>query len=189
MLIAIPCGYFVAILLLISGVYSGVDFLQNRPDSSIGPDVLQGLIVSAWPVIVASVILLLIQVNRQLEKLRLVASYTPSPQPLATPGKKAKKSRPAKEEAQAPAAPARPAATGPNLAELARSTAPAAPASPNTPTGVVPLYPNSPIPGGGRVPQASPAPLPAAAPEPQPGTGKRAPRKDEARNLSFFKVD
>lgn len=175
MLIAIPIGYFVAIILLASGVYSGMDFLQNRPENAVGPEVLHELIVRSWPVIAGSALLLLIQINKQLEKLRLVAHYTPAAD--AAPIKKKKKKAKAAvnpieqavhEEEAEPAAP--------NLAELARPvTAP-----------VTPMYPNSPIPGGGRVPQPAPTAEVPAAPA---ASAKRAARKLEAPGLSYFKVD
>lgn len=175
MLIAIPIGYFVAIILLASGVYSGMDFLQNRPENAVGPEVLHELIVRSWPVIAGSALLLLIQINKQLEKLRLVAHYTPAA--AAAPIKKKKKKAKAAvnpveqavhEEEAEPAAP--------NLAELARPvTAP-----------VTPMYPNSPIPGGGRVPQPAPTAEVPAAPA---ASAKRAARKLEAPGLSYFKVD
>lgn len=175
MLIAIPIGYFVAIILLASGVYSGMDFLQNRPENAVGPEVLHELVVRSWPVIAGSALLLLIQINKQLEKLRLVAHYTPAAD--AAPIKKKKKKAKAAvtpveqavhEEEAEPAAP--------NLAELARPvTAP-----------VTPMYPNSPIPGGGRVPQPVPTAEVPAAPA---ANAKRAARKLEAPGLSYFKVD
>lgn len=175
MLIAIPIGYFVAIILLASGVYSGMDFLQNRPENAVGPEVLHELVVRSWPVIAGSALLLLIQINKQLEKLRLVAHYTPAAD--AAPIKKKKKKAKAavnpveqavhEEEAETAA---------PNLAELARPvTAP-----------VTPMYPNSPIPGGGRVPQPAPTAEVPAAPA---ASAKRAARKLEAPGLSYFKVD
>ena len=175
MLIAIPIGYFVAIILLASGVYSGMDFLQNLPENAVGPEVLHELVVRSWPVIAGSALLLLIQINKQLEKLRLVAHYTPAAD--AAPIKKKKKKAKAAvnpveqavhEEEAEPAAP--------NLAELARPvTAP-----------VTPMYPNSPIPGGGRVPQPAPTAEVPAAPA---ASAKRAARKLEAPGLSYFKVD
>lgn len=175
MLIAIPIGYFVAIILLISGVCSGMDFLQNRPGNTVGPEVLHELVVRSWPVIAGSALLLLIQINKQLEKLRLVAHYTPAADaaPIKKKKKKAKTAvnpveQAVHEEEAEPAAP--------NLAELARPvTAP-----------VTPMYPNSPIPGGGRVPQPAPTAEVPAAPA---ASAKRAARKLEAPGLSYFKVD
>ena len=176
MLIAIPIGYFVAIILLVSGVYSGVDFLQNRPESAIGPEVLHELVVRSWPVIAGSALLLLIQIAKQLEKLRLVAHYTPAA--IAAPIKKKKK------QAEAAKAEAEPAA--PNLAELARTTA-----AVSEGVAVTPMYPNSPIPGGGRVPQPTPtaaagSPVSPAVPA---ASVRRAPGKSKAPGLSYFKVD
>ena len=43
-----------------------------------------------------------------------------------------------------------------------------------------PVYPNSPIPGGGRVPQPHPTPVPGA---------KLPPRQEAPEKLSYFKVD
>lgn len=173
MLIAIPIGYFVAIILLISGIYSGVDFLLNRPEGAIGPEVLHALIVSCWPLIAGSALLLLIQITRQLEKLRMAAHYTPAP--AATTVKKKKKKAEATEESAAPKE--QPAATAPNLAGLVQPA----------PAAVTPVYPNSPIPGGGRVPQPSAIP-PTQVSEHTPAA-KRAPRKGESTGLSYFKID
>ena len=173
MLIAIPIGYFVAILLLISGVYSGVDFLQNRPEGAIGPEVLHELVVRSWPMIAGSALLLLIQINQQLEKLRLVAHYTPSP--AAEPARKRKK----KAEAPVETGTAEEEPATPNLADLARPAA----------APVTPMYPNSPIPGGGRVPQPSSTASVPATPAAPAASAKRAPRKGEAPGLNYFKVD
>ncbi|MBR5889654.1 MAG: hypothetical protein IKY92_06400 [Akkermansia sp.] len=173
MLLAIPIGYFVATLLLVSGVYSGVDFLLNSPDTLTGPDKLHGLVINCWPVIAASALLLLIQINKQLEKLRLAVHYAPAPS-AATVKKKAKKAE-AAEEDSAPMG--QQVVTTPNLASLAQPA----------PATVTPMYPNSPIPGGGRVPQASAIP-PTQITDHTQG-GKRAPRKGESTGLSYFKVD
>ena len=176
MLIAIPIGYFVAIILLASGVYSGMDFLQNRPENAVGPEVLHELIVQSWPAIAGSGLLLLIQINKQLEKLRLVAHYSPATaaEPIKKKKKKAETTVKAVVVQTAKTEEAEPAA--PNLAELARPvTAP-----------VTPMYPNSPIPGGGRVPQPAPTAEVPAAPA---ASAKRAARKLEAPGLSYFKVD
>ena len=171
MLIAIPIGYFVAIILLVSGVYSGVDFLQNRPENAIGPEVLHELVVRSWPVIAGSALLLLIQIAKQLEKLRLVAHYVPAA--TTAPIKKKKK--------QAEAEPA-----APNLADLARTTA-----AVSEGVAVTPMYPNSPIPGGGRVPQTTPtaAAEPPASPAVPAASARRTPGKSKAPGLSYFKVD
>lgn len=171
MLFPIPIGYFVTVILLISGVLNCVEYLNNKPDTLTAAQVMTGLAEAGWPVIAASVILLLIQINRQLEQLRLQAVYTPAPA-----GTKAKKNK--KQEQTDSPAPASHSAV--NLAELARPTHPQ-----------VPVYPNSPIPGGGRVPQQpQEADLPSR-PEPAPATRsiKRAPSKAEADSLNYFKVD
>ncbi len=172
MLLAIPIGYFVAIILLVSGVYSGVDFLYNRPDTLAGPALLHGLIITSWPVIAASALLLLIQMNKHLEKLRLSAHYTPAP--AAATVKKKKKKAEATEESAAPVE--QQVTTTPNLAGLVQ------------PATVTPMYPNSPIPGGGRVPQAAAAIPPTQIADHTAGA-MRAPRKGETPGLSYFKVD
>jgi hypothetical protein len=151
-----------------------MEFLQTRPENSVGPEVLHELIIHSWPVIAGAALLLLIQINQQLEKLRLVAHYTPAPAATsALPVKKKKKK--AEDAVNADEEPA-----APNLAELARPAA----------APVTPMYPNSPIPGGGRVPQSAPtSSIPAAVPATQVTSTKRAPRKGEATGLSYFKVD
>lgn len=185
MLFAIPLGYFVAIILLLSGIYSGVDFLLNSYGSLEAPELLKGLVINGWPLIAASALLLLIQLNQQLEKLRLVAQYSPGTTPA---GKKMKKQVTTRQET-APATPA-PAATSANLSGLVAPEPQAAAALQPQPT-TTPRYPNSPIPGGGRVPQTQTIPTPAThQPVPStPSAGKRAPSKSEATGLSYFKVD
>ncbi len=169
MLFPIPIGYFVTVILLISGVLNCVEYLNNKPDTLTAAQVMTGLAEAGWPVIAASVILLLIQINRQLEQLRLQAVYTP-------PESGTKKIK--KQEQEPHPAPAPHSAV--NLADLAR------PARPQ-----VPVYPNSPIPGGGRVPLQHQEASPPTRPEPVPATRsiKRAPSKAEADSLNYFKVD
>ena len=87
MFFAIPLGYFVAVFLLISGVMSGLEFLANRPENCTRAVLLMGLVEAAWPVLAAAVVLLLIQINKQLESLRFAADYVPESQA----GKKTKK--------------------------------------------------------------------------------------------------
>lgn len=169
MLFPIPIGYFVSVILVASGVLNCVEYLNNKPDTLTAAQVMTGLAEAGWPVIAASVILLLIQVNRQLEQLRLQAVYTPPES-----GTKKKK----KQELEDSPAPVPHSAV--NLAELARPTRPQ-----------VPVYPNSPIPGGGRVPLQHQEANPPTRPEPAPAprNGKRAPSKSEADSLNYFKVD
>lgn len=191
MLFPIPIGYFVAVFLLVCGVLNGLEYLTNVPENCSRAVLLNGLAEVCWPIVVASVILLLIQINRQLEKLRLQVSVAPAPKV----GKKKKKPMTEEEESIEPMPV--PAA---NLAGLARPAPAQDGAQPIVRTQPGPhkqLYPNSPIPGGGRVPlqPAAPAPQPEAdlppRPEPIPSTRtiKRAPSKSEAESLSFFKVD
>lgn len=188
MLFPIPIGYFVAVFLLVCGVLNCAEYLTDIPENHSRAALLNGLAETCWPIVVASVILLLIQINRQLEKLRLQVTAAPAP--------KAKKKKKTPEEDEEMVSPV-PAA---NLAGLARP-APAQggvqPIVRSQPSPHKQLYPNSPIPGGGRVPQQPAAPAPQAdadlppRPEPLPSTRsvKRAPSKSEAESLSFFKVD
>ena len=156
MLLPIPIGYFVAIFLIISGVLNCMEFLDARPEDCTRADLLNGLAHEGWGIIAASCILLLIQINRQLESLRFEAARgTPAPLPQKKVKGKVKSEQ--KEEKEQPA----PAATPPV----------------NVPRQV---YPNSPIPGGGRVPQTQPNPAPGA---------KLTPRAEEHEKLSYFKVD
>lgn len=213
MLFAIPIGYFVSVSLLISGILNCMEYLDNKPVNCTRAVLLNGLAEAGWPIIAASVILLLIQLNRQLEKLRLEATTSAPPLP-GKPLKKKKRSADdgmPEEEARGSrkAAPAQQPTPSVSLVGLARPAQVHAPMQPVThshaavPAPHMPTYPNSPIPGGGRVPQPAVAPAapvaPAASPaadlpprpEPVPSTrsGKRAPSKSEAESLSFFKVD
>ncbi|MBQ9828783.1 MAG: hypothetical protein IJO38_00425 [Akkermansia sp.] len=181
MLFPIPIGYFVSVYLLISGVLNCMEYLADKPVGCTHAFLLNGLAEAGWPIIVASVILLLIQLNQQMEKLRLVATVTPA-RHATKPLKKKKHTAGEDDEApQAEPAPQPPPAV--SLASLAR------------PAQHMPTYPNSPIPGGGRVPQQAANPAPAGdlppRPEPVPATHnvKRAPSKTEAESLNFFKVD
>lgn len=212
MLFAIPFGYFVAVFLLVSGVMSGLEFLAARPENCTRAVLLMGLVEAAWPVLAASVVLLLIEIAKQLEKLRFAADYIPE----SSPSKKTKKApaRKAEEENDddTPAPRPAPRATAPtqqhSLAGLAAPRPQPAPVAPQpTPApqypvsqqpvppssmgGKAPVYPNSPIPGGGRVPQSS---MTTADPQPAPAA-KQAPVAPAAntpgqpQGLSFFKVD
>lgn len=181
MLFAIPIGYFVSIFLFISGVLNCMEYLQNKPVNCTRATLLNGIVEAGWPIIAATIILLLIQVCRQLERLRL-ESQGSEPARATTRKKAARLNSPAAEMIHRPAAQAgaRPQAQAPQQ----------------------PVYPNSPIPGGGRVPQypttpgtpppvttASTPPPPHPEPAPQPHVVKRAPNKQEGERLSFFKVD
>lgn len=209
MLFPIPIGYFVSIFLLISGVFNCLEYLNDKPVNCTRAVLLNGLAEAGWPIIAASVILLLIQLNQQMEKLRLVATVTPSAR-TAKPQKKKKHSTEAEyaedeeqkvhKETPAPA----PAVSLAGLVKPIQAHASMQPIvhtqseAPVTPSPHMPTYPNSPIPGGGRVPQPTAAPgttlqsadLPPR-PEPIPTTRstKRAPSKAEAETLNFFKVD
>ena len=156
MLLPIPIGYFVAIFLIISGVLNCMGFLDARPEDCTRADLLNGLAHEGWGIIAASCILLLIQINRQLESLRFEAARS-TPAPLPQKKVKGKVKSEQKEEKEQPA----PAATP--LVNVPRQ-----------------VYPNSPIPGGGRVPQTHPNPAPGA---------KLTPRAEEHEKLSYFKVD
>lgn len=202
-------------LLIISGVLSSMEYLANRPENCTRTVLLNGLVEAGWPLIAASVILLLIQMNRQLEKLRLESSAELNVS-LPVKGKK-KKSRSGKEEADGPGSQVthRQQAAAPQFGSLAThpgghvapipAHSPLQPitrpqavpqVAPPLPAAVrQPMYPNSPIPGGGRVPQhaeAASPPLPQPPrPEARPAAsgGKRAPGKNEVGKLTYFKVD
>lgn len=213
MLFPIPIGYFVSVFLLISGLFNSLEYLNNKPVNCTRAVLLNGLVEAGWPIIAASVILLLIQLNKQLEKLRLEACTTPLPSPQKSQKKKTRGTD-ADESEEAPRhprkqEPARQPEPSVSLAGLARPAQVHAPMQPvahsqaAAPAQHMPTYPNSPIPGGGRVPQPAVVPVapfaPAASPaadlpprpEPVPSTrsAKRAPSKSEAESLSFFKVD
>lgn len=213
MLLPIPIGYFVSVFLLISGVLNCMEYLDNKPVNCTRAVLLNGLAEAGWPIIAATVILLLIQLNKQMEKLRLEATTSAPPLPGKPLKKKKRSADDAEPEEEArssrKAAPAQQATPSVSLAGLARPAQVHAPMQPvahsqaAAPAQHMPTYPNSPIPGGGRVPQpavvpaapVAPAASPAAdlppRPEPVPSTrsGKRAPSKSEAESLSFFKVD
>lgn len=212
MFFAIPLGYFVAVFLLISGIMSGLEFLADRPENCTRAVLLMGLVEAAWPVLAAAVVLLLIQINKQLENLRFAADYVPE----SHAGKKARNQSPIKglksHEDDEPAAPhttasapvpthslaglATPKPQQPVPQPIPAPQYPAAqqPVPPSSMGGKAPVYPNSPIPGGGRVPQSSMATAQPQAPAAAP-TGKRAPvaptppKTDQPQGLSFFKVD
>lgn len=205
MMLPIPIGYFVSVLLIISGVLNCMEYLAHRPDNISRAVLLNGLVETGWPIIAASVILLLIQMNRQLEKLRLEPSGS-SALPVSALKKKKKVITEDKTaiQVQKHHQPVQPAVAPPMHPIVRPAAQTPAPTHPHTP-----VYPNSPIPGGGRVPQpaaaipAAPAtpPAPTAVPtastplpprpEPIPPTrsAKRAPNPEEAGKLSFFKVD
>lgn len=172
MFLAIPLGYFIAAFLLITGLVNCKEYIQNVPEGTSYTEVLNGVAQAGWPLIAAVVILLLIQTCRQIENLRLVASYTPE---SSTEGKKSKKKK------QATTPPAEPeSTTTPNLAHLAAAPSPAA-ATPQQPQ----RYPNSPIPAAARTTHERPSSAPATrmtkvAPTPQ---------QAESQGLNFFKVD
>ena len=150
MLLPIPIGYFVAVFLTISGVLNCMKFLETRPADCTRADLLNGLACEGWGIIAASCILLLIQINKQLERIRFEAAKNTSVQ---LPQAKTKAKSAQKETTPAQAQPV------------------------HTPRHI---YPNSPIPGGGRVPLQQPVPAPGA---------KLPPRKEEPEKLSYFKVD
>lgn len=214
MMIAIPLGYFVSIFLMIAGFMNGAEFLTNRPSDITRAELLAQLSLAAWPLIAGTCVLLLIQIAKQIENLRLEADYLPEEKPA--PKKKKKvvnheddddektpdfkpvmpkpepKPEPTPKPMPAPASPQNPAPptvpdipVQPPVKPIAPEAAPIPASSTRTP-----LYPNSPIPGGGRVPQAPP-PMPPQADgiANLPSGGKRAPRKGENQGLSFFKVD
>lgn len=218
MMIAIPLGYFVSIFLICAGLLGGFEALNNRPEGSTNAEFLVQSAAAAWPMIAGTALLLLIQIAKQIEELRLVAISAPAPETEQKPKKKKVISKKeaaedntnyfghvtagvapvAPEPAPVPVVPAPPAPPAPApippstvanspvihspIAPVAtkktvRTTAPVPATSTHTP-----LYPNSPIPGGGRVPQAP-------APESEVPAPKRTPRKEEDSPLSFFKID
>lgn len=187
MLLPVPLGYFVSTFLIICGTLNCLDYLAHKPENCTRAVLLNGLAEAGWPIIAASIILLLIQVNKQLEKLRLERTAS-----IATELPKARIPVKKKSTAHEPVHPA----PSVNLATLVQAPAPAPEqqqaASGTSTSPHKPLYPNSPIPGGGRVPQH---PAPSASLPPRPDfsnntqSAKRAPSKSEAGSLSFFKVD
>jgi hypothetical protein len=163
MLLVIPLGYFVAVFLLVCGVLNCVEYVQNLQQGIDRATMLSGITTTAWPIIAAVVILLLIQVCKQLESLRLAATC-PTEESNKNTGKSKKQKRseePAEQPANTPQ---------PNLAHLA------------TPAPQPQRYPNSPVPGAARTPQ------PAAVP--QTRVMKQAPKKQaDTQGLNYFKVD
>lgn len=135
MLLPIPIGYFVAVFLIISGVMNCIQLLETQQEFTSRAELLNSLACEGWGIIAASVILLLIQINRQLERIRFAAAV---PETTARPIIRKAKPAPTEQNATPQAKPRQ-------------------------------VYPNSPIPGGGRVPQA---------------TGSA----DEGK-LNYFKVD
>lgn len=198
MMIAIPLGYFVSIFLIIAGFMGGYDAISTRPDDITRASLLVHISAKSWPLIAGCAVLLLIQIAKQIELLRLEPAEASAPQ--SSPRKK-KKPAPVEEEASTfiPEVPqAAPVSAPQPCAPPAAPVEPPPPATPQPPAPApisptstkAPLYPNSPIPGGGRVPQAPP-PMPPQADgiAGLPSGGKRAPRKGENQGLSFFKVD
>ena len=163
MLLVIPLGYFVAVFLLVCGVLNCVEYVQNLQQGIDRATMLSGITTTAWPIIVAVVILLLIQICKQLESLRLAATC-PTEESNKKTGKN-KKQKHSEEPAEQPAS-----TPQPNLAHLA------------TPAPQPQRYPNSPIPGASRPQQ------PAAVP--QTRVMKQAPKKQaDTQGLNYFKVD
>ena len=163
MLLVIPLGYFVAVFLLVCGVLNCVEYAQNLQQGIDRATMLSGITATAWPIIAAVVILLLIQVCKQLESLRLAATC-PTEESNKKTGK-SKKQKSNEEPAEQPAS-----TPQPNLAHLA------------TPAPQPQRYPNSPVPGAARTQQ------PAAVP--QTRVMKQAPKKQaDTQGLNYFKVD
>ena len=163
MLLVIPLGYFVAVFLLVCGVLNCVEYVQNLQQGIDRTTMLSGITATAWPIIAAVVILLLIQVCKQLESLRLAATC-PTEESNKKTGK-SKKQKLSEEPAEQPAS-----TPQPNLAHLA------------TPAPQPQRYPNSPVPGAARTQQ------PAAVP--QTRVMKQAPKKQaDTQGLNYFKVD
>lgn len=163
MLLVIPLGYFVAVFLLVCGVLNCVEYVQNLQQGIDRTTMLSGITTTAWPIIAAVVILLLIQVCKQLESLRLAATC-PTEESNKKTGK-SKKQKSNEEPAEQPAS-----TPQPSLAHLA------------TPAPQPQRYPNSPVPGAARTQQ------PAAVP--QTRVMKQAPKKQaDTQGLNYFKVD
>ena len=163
MLLVIPLGYFVAVFLLVCGVLNCVEYVQNLQQGIDRATMLSGITTTAWPIIAAVVILLLIQVCKQLESLRLAATC-PTEESNKKTGK-SKKQKSNEEPAEQPAS-----TPQPNLAHLA------------TPAPRPQRYPDSPVPGAARTQQ------PAAVP--QTRVMKQAPKKQaDTQGLNYFKVD
>ena len=147
MLLPIPVGYFVAVFLMYCGIMNCMEFLETQQEAASRAELLNELACRGWGIIAASVILLLIQMNKQLEKLRFAALNAHETVLPIKPKK-------AKAEQTPPAAA--------SLSNLAKPRQ---------------VYPNSPIPGGGRVPLH-----PEKSSAPEPG-------KDSSGKLNYFKVD
>ena len=163
MLLVIPLGYFIAVFLLVCGVLNCVEYVQNLQQGIDRATMLSGITTTAWPIIAAVVILLLIQVCKQLESLRLAATCPTEESNKKT--EKSKKQKSNEEPAEQPAS-----TPQPNLAHLA------------TPAPQPQRYPNSPVPGAARTQQ------PAAVP--QTRVMKQAPKKQaDTQGLNYFKVD
>ena len=163
MLLVIPLGYFVAVFLLVCGVLNCVEYVQNLQQGIDRATMLSGITTTAWPIIAAVVILLLIQICKQLESLRLAATC-PTEESNKKTGK-SKKQKHSEEPAEQPAS-----TPQPNLAHLA------------TPAPQPQRYPNSPVPGAARTQQ------PTAVP--QTRVMKLAPKKQaDTQGLNYFKVD
>ena len=88
MMIAIPLGYFVSIFLIIAGFLNGAEFLSNRPSDITRAELLTQLSLAAWPLIAGTCVLLLIQIAKQIENLRLETDYTPEEKPAPKKKKK-----------------------------------------------------------------------------------------------------
>ena len=163
MLLVIPLGYFIAVFLLVCGVLNCAEYVQNLQQGIDRATMLSGITTTAWPIIAAVVILLLIQVCKQLESLRLAATC-PTEESNKNTGKSKKQKR-SEEPAEQPAN-----TSQPNLAHLA------------TPAPQPQRYPNSPVPGAARTQP------PAAVP--QTRVMKQAPKKQaDTQGLNYFKVD
>ena len=163
MLLVIPRGSVVAVVLLVCGVLNCVEYVQNLQQGIDRATMLSGITTTAWPIIAAVVILLLIQICKQLESLRLAATC-PTEESNKKTGK-SKKQKHSEEPAEQPES-----TPQPNLAHLA------------TPAPQPQRYPNSPVPGAARTQQ------PAAVP--QTRVMKQAPKKQaDTQGLNYFKVD
>lgn len=174
MLLPIPIGYFVSIFLLISGTLNCLEYLANKPENCTRAVLLNGLAEAGWPIIAGTVILLLIQLNKQMEQLRLHAAVdVPSSNRKAS-----RKSATASQET---------ARNTPhvNLVHLAKPTphveTPVQPASPPC----TPKHPAAPV-QKREINNQIPIP-PRAEPAPSTHSDKRASGKSES--LSYFKVD
>ena len=178
MLFPIPIGYFVSTFLLISGTLNCLEYLANKPENCTRAVLLNGLAEAGWPIIAGSVILLLIQLNKQMEQLRLHASVDLPPSSRKTSKKSATDSKETPvSHKQEPARTAPPV----NLAHLAKPNPDVEPpVQPASPSGT-PMHPAPPV-------QRHQPPMPPRAePAPSQQGSKQAPGKSES--LNFFKVD